>query len=193
MAVQRLGPRHLSLQDQEPSRTSSRQRGRTSGRSLAPFSLGGGKNVVAILPGREGRAGERRSRGAEGQGSGGAGRAEGQRAEGMNSSANLPIVPRLDEPRQRVRDHVHELSYSAIVFILELLCLRGFEVFASAGEFKPCLSLCRLGLRIVQFEDEGFLRISTYARLRTGLHKLSATIGESDLSTSNVPQSEISY
>src|SRR5207244_6187157 len=107
MAVQRLGPRHLSLQDQEPSRTSSRQRGRTSGRSLAPFSLGGGKNVVAILPGREGRAGERRSRGAEGQGE-----QRGSGAEGMNSSANLPIVPRLDEPRQRVRDHVHELSYT---------------------------------------------------------------------------------
>jgi len=49
-----------------------------------------------------------------GQGSGGAGGAEGREqrgsgAEGMNSSANLPIVPRLDEPRQRVRDHVHEL------------------------------------------------------------------------------------
>src|SRR5437867_11486412 len=98
MAVQRLGPRHLSLQDQEPSRTSSRQRGRTSGRSLAPFSLGGGKNVVAILPGREGRAGERRSRGAEGQGE-----QRGSGAEGMNSSANLPIVPRLDEPRSEER------------------------------------------------------------------------------------------
>ena len=89
----------------------------------------------------------------------------------MNSSANLPIVPRLDEPRQRVRDHVHELSYNAIIFILELLCLRGFEVFASAGEFKPCLSLCRLGLRIVQFEDEG----SSYLHLRQASDRFSQT------------------